>query len=155
MSGLSYDFFVPVEDSAVHPCDPAVQIRKSLTAPPKGGGVYKKRILTENMTYILSSENRSSALHGPSRKAKSPLCWGRKHSNTLHTLRFFSSDIWYTQSAHTLIPRQCALSDNVCPLSVYREQSFTEGDGQQSQLQPHFTQIWNFWGKWCCKGFLL
>lgn len=36
---LVITFFIPIEDSAVHPCDSAIQTRKSMTAPPKGGGI--------------------------------------------------------------------------------------------------------------------
>lgn len=73
MSSLSYDFFIPIEHSAVRPCDSdsAVQIRKSVTAPPKGGGTYKN---TQKADMQFESRNQSAASRAPSR-TEGALCF--------------------------------------------------------------------------------
>lgn len=93
MSGFSYAFFfvVPIEDSAVHPCDPAIQIRKSMTAPPKGGGIYKKMHSSRRHDIRSKLRERLHRLTWSLQKDKNlPLFRkGRKHGYTRHTLPLF------------------------------------------------------------------
>lgn len=152
VTGMSF-LFVPVEDSAVHPCDPTVQIRKSMTAPPKGGGIYKKMQTYRNHDIHFEI---CEQLHSPSRKAEITLCF-RKDSYTPHTFPlFFQWHSIHTVCTHPSYTGKRALPDNVCLImSVWhRERSFTVGDGKQSKSQPHFTQTWTFWDNCCHKCFI-